>query len=77
MFRGLAVTNNTPGTSGPALQYASVTGTKLNMVFDADLDTASLPAGSAFTVEARDLDDDERDIAGTGTVSITTMRWSR
>ena len=71
MFRGLAVTNNTQGTKGPALLYASVTGTKLRLVFGDDLDTGSLPAGSAFTVEARDPDDDERNIAGTGTVSIT------
>ena len=28
MFRGLAVTNNTPGTAGPALLHASVTGTE-------------------------------------------------
>ena len=74
MFRALAVTNNTPGASGPALLHASVTGTKLKMVFDANLDTGSLPSGSAFTVEAEDTDSDVRDIAGTGTASIADNR---
>ena len=74
MVRGLAVTNDTPGTAGPMPLHASVTGTKLKMVFGADLDTASLPSGSAFLVEADDLDGDTRDIAGTGTVSIADDR---
>ena len=74
MFRGHAVTNLTPGTAGPAPLHASVTGTELKMIFGADLDTASLPDGSAFTIEAVDLDGDTRVIAGTGTVSIADDR---
>ncbi len=49
MFRGLAVTNNTPGTKGPALVHASVAGTKLRMVFGADLDTGSAPSGTGWS----------------------------
>ena len=71
MFRGLAVTNNTPGTAGPAPLHASVAGRQLRMLFKAPLDTSSLPAGSAFTVEAEDLDEDVRSIAGTGTATIS------
>ncbi len=74
MFRGRAVTNNTPGTAGPMPLHASVAGNKLNMVFGADLDTSSLPSGSAFLVEAVDLDGDTREIAGTGAVTIADDR---
>ena len=70
MFRGLAVTNDTSGTAGPALLHASVEGQELRMVFDAALDTASLPAGSAFFVEATDPDEDVRILTGTGTATI-------
>ena len=42
-----AVTNNTP----PAFKSASVNGAVLTVTFDEGLDTASVPAGSAFTVK--------------------------
>ena len=45
-------------------------GKKLQIVFDAALDTGSTSAGSAFVVEADDLDDDSREIAGTSTAAI-------
>ena len=41
-----SVTNNTP----PAFDRARVTGDRLNIVFEADLDTGSVPAPAAFTV---------------------------
>ena len=48
-FSGRSVTNNTEA-SAPALQDASVDGAKLILTFDRNLDAASVPAGSAFTV---------------------------
>ena len=70
-FVDLAVTNNTAGTVGPAPSRASVRARRLQLVFDGDLDEASTPAGSAFRVETDDLDDDKRDIAGTGTATVS------
>ena len=70
-FIGLAVTNNTAGTAGPAPSRASVRARTLQLVFDGDLDTSSAPAGSAFLVETGDRDDDRRSIAGTGTATVS------
>ncbi len=69
-FRDLAVTNITGGGVGPLLQRASVAGHSLRLVFDAPLDTASLPAGNTFRVNTQDFDGDTRNIGGAGTVSI-------
>ncbi len=70
-FVDLAVTNNTPGTAGPAPSGASVRARTLQLVFDGDLDEASTPAGSAFLVETKDLDGDRRSIPGTGTATVS------
>ncbi len=71
-FIDLAVTNNTPGNSNPPLPVrASVEGTTLQVVFDGELNGSSAPAGSAFLVETSDLDDDTRDIRGTGTATVS------
>ncbi len=56
-----AVTNNTPAP--PVFQSATVTGWDLAVTLDANLDSDSLPAGSAFTVTGNRT--------GTGTVSIS------
>ncbi|MDE0389998.1 MAG: SwmB domain-containing protein [Rhodospirillales bacterium] len=72
MFRDLAVTNNTPGTAGPAPVRAVVqgAGTTLRVLFDGALNASSLPAGSAFRITLRDGDADHRYIAGTGTAAL-------
>ena len=44
----VSVTNNTP----PAFSSAAVNGSALTVTLDGGLDTASVPAGSAFTVKA-------------------------
>ena len=70
-FVDLAVTNNTPGPAGPGPWHATVEGTELRLVFDGALDGDSAPAGSAFEVWTDDLDDDDRTISGTGTVTVS------
>ena len=69
-FRQFAVTNNTPGAAGPEPLRAWVVGTVLTLLFDGPLDTESRPAGSAFRVDTRDLDDDWGTIRGTGTAIV-------
>ena len=70
-FVDLAVTNNTPGTAGPAPWHVTVKGTELTLVFDGALDGDSAPAGSAFKVLTDDLDADRRTISGTGTATVS------
>ena len=70
-FVDLAVTNNTPGTAGPAPWHATVKGTELTLVFARALDGDSAPAGSAFEVWTDDLDDDTRTISGAGTATVS------
>ncbi len=48
----VSVANNTP----PAFKSASVTGDRLTIVFEADLDTNSVPAPAAFTVSVDGTD---------------------
>ena len=69
LFAGQSMTNNTP----PAYQSASVNGTALTVTFDGGLDTASVPAASAFTVKAT-RGGTERDVslAATSPVSISS-----
>ena len=62
-FSAKAVTNNTPDTTAPAFSSAAVNGTALTVTFNQNLDTGSLPAGSAFTVSGGRN--------GTGTVSVS------
>ena len=50
-------------TGPPAFSSAAVNGTALTVTFDENLDTSSLPAGSAFTVSGGRT--------GTGTVSVS------
>ena len=50
-FSGESATNNTPDTSKPTLESASVDGPTLTLTFDKALDTSGLaPASSAFSV---------------------------
>ena len=64
------VTNETPGTAGPLLLRASVSGTTLRLVFDGDLDEASEPPGNAFVVTTTDREDKYHYIRGTGRASV-------
>ncbi len=70
-FRDFPVTNNTGGAGGPLPVRASATGPVLRVVFDEALDETSAPAGSAFTVYARDRGRPARLIAGTGAVTVS------
>ena len=56
---------------GPVFQSAAVDGTALAVTFSKSLDTASAPAGSAFSVEATPSGGAARTIAGTGTAAIS------
>ncbi len=47
---GQAVTNDTPDTTAPVLDTATVNGTSLVLTYDEDLDEDSVPAASDFTV---------------------------
>ncbi len=49
-FSGQAVTNNTPDTTAPALETATVNGVSLAVAYNEDLDTDSTPAQSAYSV---------------------------
>ena len=49
-FTGEAVTNETPDTTGPTLESASVDGAALTLTFDEALDTTAAPAADAFAV---------------------------
>ena len=69
-FVDYPVTNETPGTVGPSLLRASLSGTTLRLVFDGDLDEASAPPGSAFLVKAGNATTGYRDIRGTGQASV-------
>ena len=70
-FRDLAVRNNTAGAAGPSPVRGAVLLETLEVEFDGALDTASLPAGSAFEVTATDPRSyDVRAIAGTGTAAV-------
>ncbi|MDE2842977.1 MAG: SwmB domain-containing protein, partial [Chloroflexota bacterium] len=57
--------------SPPGFLWARVEGATLTVNFDEDLDTASAPAGSAFTVSIVSPDGTKRTIAGTGTATIS------
>ena len=49
-FSEQVVTNNTPGTTAPALETATVNGASLALTYNEDLDTGSTPAQSAYSV---------------------------
>ena len=55
----------------PAFLHAQDEGTTLTVTFNQNLDTASAPAGSAFTVTIADPDGTARTIAGTGTAALS------
>ncbi|MDE2684601.1 MAG: SwmB domain-containing protein [Chloroflexota bacterium] len=57
--------------SPPGFLWARVEGATLTVNFDEDLDTASAPAGSAFTVSIVSPDGTKRTIAGTGTATVS------
>ncbi len=59
----LALYGTGAATGPPAFSSAAVNGTALTVTFDENLDTSSLPAGSAFTVSGGRT--------GTGTVSVS------
>ena len=46
-----SVTNGTPDTTAPTLERAVVNGATLTLTWNEELDTGSVPAGSAFTVK--------------------------
>ena len=66
-FTGQAVALD---VSGPAFVAAKVSGATLKVTFNEELDAASTPSGSAFTVAARLGGGEARSIAGTGTASV-------
>ncbi len=76
-FSGQEVTNNTPEAGAvPALSSASVNATVLTLVFDAALDTSSVPHLSQFTVRATPAGGTAADVAvapGGVVVSNTTV----
>ncbi len=49
-FSRQVVTNNTPDTTAPALEAATVNGASLALAYNEDLDTDSTPAQSAYSV---------------------------
>ncbi len=55
----------------PAFMYAQDEGTKLTVTFNQNLDAASAPAGSAFTVTIAAPGGPARTIAGTGTAVLS------
>ena len=59
------MTNNTPAP--PVFQSASVNGKALTVTFDANLDSDSVPAASAFTVSG------SRTVTGTLSISDATV----
>ena len=65
-FSSKTVTNNAPAP--PVFQSATVLGKTLTVTFDKNLDSNSLPAGSAFTASGNRT--------GTGTVSISAATVS-
>ena len=65
-FADKTVTNNTP----PVFSSAAVDGNLLTITFDENLATGSVPASSAFEVEATATDSTVRTLNGTGTVTI-------
>ena len=65
-FADQTATNNTP----PAFSSAAVDGNQLTVTFDENLATGSVPASSAFEVEATATDSTVRTLNGTGTVTI-------
>ena len=64
-------TNNTPGANRPVPLRASVTDNRLEVVFDQALNESSTPAGSSFLVNTSDVDDDHRQIRGTGVTTVS------
>ena len=50
---------------------ASVTDNRLEVVFDQALNESSTPAGSSFLVNTSDVDDDHRQIRGTGVTTVS------
>ena len=58
-------------TVAPVLQSAAVEGTALTLTWGEALDTGSAPSGSAFTVTATPPSGSPRDIAGTGTATVS------
>ena len=64
-FTDEAVTNQTPDTTPPTFESATVNGAALSVTFNQTLDTTSAPAGSNFTVTATPASGTARTINGT------------
>ncbi len=62
--------NHLVDTSEPQLAFAAVNGATLVLTFDEDLDEASQPAGSAFTVTATPSGGQARTIQGKDTATV-------
>ena len=76
-FTDEAVTNQTPDTTAPTFESATVNGAALSVTFDQTLDTTSAPAGSNFTVTATPPSGTARTINGTSAaVSIASATAS-
>ena len=69
-FRDRALTNNT-GQAGPSPVHAAVALDTLRLTFDGTLDQTSAPAGSSFQVATEDANGTVRNIAGTGTTTLS------
>ena len=74
-FVDFEVTNNTGGFTVPVPLEATVTGTKLEIVFNGELRASTTVPGGLFTVEASDPDYDRRTIpvSGNATASGTKV----
>ena len=70
-FIDFEVTNNTGGTAAPRPLKATVSGTTLEIIFNATLKTSSTVPANAFTVLASNRDYNSRTIAGTGNATVS------
>ena len=72
-FTSQPADNDTPDAALPAATDATVYENTLTVTFNEALDAGSRPAGSAFRVSATPPDGAPRNIAGTGTVTVSGM----
>ncbi len=72
-FSGGAVTNNTPDTTAPTLDSATVSGSTLTLNYNEALDTGSTPATTDFTVSVAGTDETPTGVAVSGSAVMLTL----